>query len=100
MLLRPDPARPGTRYDNDWNDVLADDLNHLRLHMGLFDALGLRLRRSFVLTDAEAREKATRQFSIAPCGKRELDEQGGAGLVRLARASSAGRAVAKRWYIY
>lgn len=37
----------GTRNDSDWNDVLADDLNHLRLHMGLFDALGLRLRRNY-----------------------------------------------------
>ena len=37
----------GTRNDSDWNDVLADDLNHLRLHMGLFDAIGLRLRRNY-----------------------------------------------------
>jgi uncharacterized membrane protein len=33
--------------DNGWNDVLADDLSGLRLHLSLLDATGLRLRRNY-----------------------------------------------------
>ena len=36
-----------TCTDNDWNEVLADDLKRLRLHIGLLDAAGLRLRRNY-----------------------------------------------------
>jgi uncharacterized membrane protein len=36
-----------THEDNDWNEVLAADLRRLRLHMSLFDAVGLRLRRNY-----------------------------------------------------
>ena len=37
----------GTCTDSDWNEVLADDLKRLRLHIGLLDAVGLRLRRNY-----------------------------------------------------
>ena len=48
VLLRSDPAdagepaptTPGTK-------LLADDLKRLRLHIGLLDAVGLRLRRNY-----------------------------------------------------
>ena len=33
--------------DNGWNEVLADDLTRLRLHISLLDAAGLRLRRNY-----------------------------------------------------
>jgi uncharacterized membrane protein len=36
----------GSCTDSDWSEVLADDLRHL-LHMGLLDAVGLRLRRNY-----------------------------------------------------
>jgi uncharacterized membrane protein len=36
-----------TCTENGWNDVLADDLGRLRLHMSLLDAVGLRLRRNY-----------------------------------------------------
>ena len=39
--------RRGICADSDWNEVLADDLKRLRLHMGLLDAVGLRLRRNY-----------------------------------------------------
>ena len=44
-----DPILRGgvTSADSDWNEVLADDLRRLRLHMGLLDAVGLRLRRNY-----------------------------------------------------
>jgi uncharacterized membrane protein len=33
--------------ENGWNEVLADDLSGLRLHLSLLDATGLRLRRNY-----------------------------------------------------
>jgi len=33
--------------DNGWNELLAEDLKRLRLHIGLLDAAGLRLRRNY-----------------------------------------------------
>ena len=42
----------GTCTDSDWNEVLADDLRRLRLHIGLLDAVGLRLRRNYGWTFA------------------------------------------------
>ena len=33
--------------DNGWNELLADDLKRLRLHIGLLDAADLRLRRNY-----------------------------------------------------
>ena len=44
-----DPMRAqGSCTDRDWNEVLADDLKQLQLHMGLLDAVGLRLRRNWL----------------------------------------------------
>ena len=37
----------GSCTDRDWNEVQADDLKRLRLHTGLLDAVGLRLRRNY-----------------------------------------------------
>jgi uncharacterized membrane protein len=36
-----------TSTENGWNEVLADDLGRLRLHISLLDAVGLRLRRNY-----------------------------------------------------
>ena len=40
--------RKGTiTLDNDWNEVLADEIKSLRFHVGLLDAFGYRLRRNY-----------------------------------------------------
>ncbi|MFO1153832.1 MAG: DUF2270 domain-containing protein [Rhodospirillales bacterium] len=33
--------------DNEWNQVLADEIKRLRFHVSLFDAVGFRLRRNY-----------------------------------------------------
>ena len=35
------------RLDNGWNEVLADEIKRLRFHVGLFEAVGFRLRRNY-----------------------------------------------------
>jgi uncharacterized membrane protein len=37
----------GTRIDNHWNDLLADDYKDVRFHMSLMEALGRRIRRIY-----------------------------------------------------
>jgi len=37
----------GTRTDNHWNDLLADDLKDVCFHMSLIEALGRRIRRIY-----------------------------------------------------
>lgn len=37
----------GIRTDNRWNELLADDFQHLRFHITYMEALGRRLRRNY-----------------------------------------------------
>jgi uncharacterized membrane protein len=37
----------GTRIDNHWNDLLAEDYKDVRFHMSLMEALGRRIRRIY-----------------------------------------------------
>ena len=37
----------GTRTDNHWNDLLADDYKDVGFHMSLIEALGRRIRRIY-----------------------------------------------------
>jgi uncharacterized membrane protein len=37
----------GIRVDNRWNELLADDYDDMRFHIGLTEALGRRIRRTY-----------------------------------------------------
>ena len=70
-----------TCTDNGWNEVLADDLSRLRLHIGLLDAVGLapsaQLRMDFCDPDRELLEQDRSAPDTARVLQRSMGKNGG-----------------------
>lgn len=79
--------------DTGWNELLADYLSRLRLHIGLLDAAGLRIRRNYGRRrGAPRRHRRGAEPPGAPrCRRRDRTHHQGKNSVRHGSVSSLAR---------
>lgn len=64
----------GVRTGNQWNEILADDYQGLRFHIGLLEAVGRRLRRNYSWIFAVQVVSYWGKIAIHPTPIESLDE--------------------------